>query len=248
MFENIFKRKNNEDSKLEDLDGGKKYRIKDLYIAYPALITRGKNEYGETCIWYNQKKEDIEPIIVRKIRKGDFVENILNGREYGVLIEVGYFEALKFVNQYMINKLTPLELVLDDKSKNVITIGEIKELLYPELKKEDNESNYHDAVLREINEVNNKINLSKISLSEKEEYKKMLIEIANYYVESLKKLSVSKNNQDLSLEVNKKSIYSLRNECMQKLVEIELRLPPEDINDLIGELNLLEENIKSYKK
>lgn len=243
MFENLFKRKNNEDSKLNYLDVGKKYRVKDLYVAYPGLITKGVSA-GESCCIYNEEEAKIEPIIVRKIGKGQFVENVLNGREYGILFEFNYFKALKFVNQYMVNTLTPLELVLNDKSKKIITIGEIKELLYPETKKENNESNYHDAVLREINEVNNKINTSKISLTEKEEYKKMLIEIANYYVECLKDLSSYNNEQEISLNVNKKSIYTLRRECIQKLVKIELRLPTEDINDLIGELKLLEENIK----
>lgn len=246
MFENIFKRK---DNNVEKLNSIKKYRVKDLYVAWPAIITKGINENGNSCVIYNENDEKLEKIIVRKLGKGQFVENVLNGREYGVLMEFNYFEALKFVNQYMVAKLSPLELALDDKSKSFITTSEIKQLLYPELfelENKNNESNYRDVVLREINETNNKINASSLSCIEKEKLKKSLIEIANYYVENLKSLSI-KNNQGLLLEVNKKSIIDLRRESMKKLVEIELLLPPESINDLIGELSLLEENIKKIK-
>ena len=166
MFENIFKRKNNEDNNVEKLNSIKKYKVKDLYVAHPAIITKGIDENGNSCVIYNENHEKLEKIIVRKLGKGQFVENVLNGREYGVLMELGYFKVLKFVNQYMVNELKPLELVLDDKSKKFITTTEIKQLLYSELfelESKNNESNYHDAVLREINEVNNKINSSKIS-------------------------------------------------------------------------------------
>ena len=144
----------------------------------------------------------------------------------------------------MINDLAPLEFYLENKTKTTITTEEICYFLYPNLKKKEISSEYKDVVLREIKETNEKINNSSLSEESKEKLKQSLIEIANYYVNTLKKLSSKTNDRSLNLDTNKKSVIDLRQECMKKLVEIEIMLPPENINNLSLELETLEEEIK----
>ena len=144
----------------------------------------------------------------------------------------------------MINDLAPLEFYLENKTKTTITTEEICYFLYPNLKKKETSSEYKDAVLKQIKETNEKINSSSLSEESKDELKKSLISLAHYYVNTLKELSVKTNNHSLNLDTNKKSVIDLRQECMKKLVEIEIMLPPDNINNLALELETLEEEIK----
>ena len=97
-----------------------------------------------------------------------------------------------------------------------------------------------DVVLQKISETNKKIDKSILDNNKKEELKKSLIELAHYYVETIKNMN---NNKSVNLNVNEISIISLRQDIMKKLVEIEMQLPPEDINNLMNELNILEKEI-----
>ena len=73
-----------------------------------------------------------------------------------------------------------------------------------------------------------------------------LVEIARNYVDILKSMSNS-NSKAISLNVNHESIINLRKETMRKLVEIEMELPPEDIDNISNELMLLEQKIVKSK-
>lgn len=126
MFENLFKRKTKKDNKKDSKNiiyigediVSKKYQVKDLYVAYPALIT--KDVKYEFTINYNQNKESLEKIVV--VKKDDrFAVNVINEREYGIFKKFTYEELEKNLNQYMVNDLIPLELCLDNTVKSTIT-------------------------------------------------------------------------------------------------------------------------------
>ena len=228
---------------LDDIPD-KEYQVSDLYIAYPALITKGKDKDGFDTLVYNGQ-EALEKIVVRYEKNSkSYVINVLNSRRYGIFSSFCYSGLLPFLGQYMINDLAPLEFYLENKTKTTITTEEICYFLYPNLKKKETSSEYKDAVLKQIKETNEKINSSSLSEESKDELKKSLISLAHYYVNTLKELSVKKNNHSLNLDTNKKSVIDLRQECMKKLVEIEIMLPPENINNLALELETLEEEIK----
>ena len=55
------------------------------------------------------------------------------------------------------------------------------------------------------------------------------------------------NSKAISLNVNHESIINLRKEVMRKLVEIEMQLPPENIDTLSQELMLLEQEFVKSK-
>ena len=109
------------------------------------------------------------------------------------------------------------------------------------LEEEKKDEIIKDVVLKQISATNKKIDKSLLEDNKKEELKKELIELAHYYVETIKNMNV---NKSVNLNANEMSIISLRREIMKKLVEIEMQLPPEDINILTNELDLLEKEIR----
>lgn len=233
MFENLFKRKNKKDKSendnvenLNEKENQEVYLVKNLYVAYPALISY-KN--SNNCFVYNEGSKDLEKIIVKKLNEC-YVFNILNSREYGIFSKFNAYKLKDFLNQYMVNKLHPLELILNDKTKTFITKQEIIELLYPEMKPED-EPLYRDVIVQEISKTLTKINDSNIKEEEKEKLRDMLLSIANYYENSLQI-----NNPSLN-------IVDLRMECLKRLVEIEIKLPSENVNNSIGEIAILKGKI-----
>lgn len=149
---------------------------------------------------------------------------------------------MKFIGQYMVYHLHPLELLLDDKTKKYITKEEIISFLSPRIEEEPT-SKYRDIILQKIYETNQKIKTSKIDEMQKEKFQEELIKLANYYVNEIQKINISSQGNN-NLELNKKSIISLKQECMARLVDIELILPPENINMLLDEITKLEEDIK----
>lgn len=245
MFENFFKKKNkkhNEENDKKIIYIGddivsKEYEIKDLYVTYPSLISE-----KDGGIFYNYEEEQLEEIVVLK-KDEFFVENVINGRIYGIFQKFTFETIKKFLNQYMVNELIPLELCLDNFVKTTITTGEILKYLYPDLMFVKSTSGYKDVVLQKISEVNKKIKESVLTKEEKDEFSLSLIELANHYVDTLKKIS-SSNDTSLGLQINRKSILTLKQECMQKLVEIEMMIPNENINFLTDELLELEKEIK----
>lgn len=78
---------------------------------------------------------------------------------------------MKFIGQYMVNELHPLELLLDDKTKKYITKEEIISFLSPRIEEEPT-SKYRDIILQKIYETNQKIKTSKIDETQKEKFKK----------------------------------------------------------------------------
>lgn len=247
MFENLFKKnqKSNDDNLVENNDDYEEFQVSDLYTAYPALISIKYEEDGYVTSYNGQSVTESDVIVVKFISRR-YVENILTGRKYGIFHQFEADELKKFVGQFMVNNLTPLEMVLINKTKTTLTRQEIRELVYPESKKNDEKSKYSDVIIQKIDETNQKVNLSSIDEEEKEKIGKELISIANYYVNTLKKLS-GNNKQNLGLTVNQKSIIDLKKECMERLVEIEIMLPPENINTLMNELSILEQSILKRK-
>ncbi len=214
----------------------KKYKIKDLFVTYPGIISI--NDERDT-IYFNED-DDLEEIIVVKINE-HYVKNVISGLVYGIFNSFSY-KHVSFIGQYMVNQLLPLELLLDDKTKKYITKEEIISFLSPRIKEEPT-SKYRDIILQKIYETNQKIKTSKIDETQKEKFQEELIKLANYYVNEIQKINISSQGNN-NLELNKKSIISLKQECMARLVDIELILPPENINMLLDEITKLEEDIK----
>lgn len=214
----------------------KKYKIKDLFVTYPGIISI--NDERDT-IYFNED-DDLEEIIVVKINE-HYVKNVISGLVYGIFNSFSY-KHVSFIGQYMVNQLLPLEQLLDDKTKKYITKEEIISFLSPRIEEEPT-SKYRDIILQKIYETNQKIKTSKMDEMQKEKLQEELIKLANYYVNEIQKISIfgKKNN---NLELNKTSIISLKQECMTKLVDIEMILPPENINLLLDELSELKEDIK----
>ena len=90
------------------------------------------------------------------------------------------------------------------------------------------------------------MNKSSLENERKNYFRNQLVEIARNYVDILKNMSNS-NSKAISLNVNHESIINLRKEVMRKLVEIEMQLPPENIDTLSQELMLLEQEFVKSK-
>ena len=114
------------------------------------------------------------------------------------------------------------------------------------LVEESKEEKIKDVVLNKIAETNLKIEKSILTEEKKLELKNKLIELAYYYVNTLKNMNFDK--QSINLDINQISIIGLRTEIMKKLFEIEIQLPPENLNVLNNDLLLLEKEINTRKK
>ena len=216
------------------------FEVKKLYIATPGLITRDDDESGH--YWYD-KADEAKEYIVCEFVNDKMVRNVLNGREYYIFFRTEITE--KNINTYMVNKLTPFESCLKEeyKTRTNITREEIINFLYP---KEENLNTIKDIVLKQIKETDDKINKSSITEEEKTHLKNNLIDIARNYVETLKSMN-NTSSKVINLNTTNESIINLRKETMRKLVEIEMELPPEDIDNISNELMLLEQEIVKSK-
>ena len=114
------------------------------------------------------------------------------------------------------------------------------------LVEESKEEKIKDVVLNKIAETNLKIENSILNEEKKLELKNNLIELAYYYVNTLKSMNFDK--QLINLDTNQIAIIGLRTEIMKKLFEIEMQLPPENLNVLNNDLLLLEKEINARKK
>lgn len=227
MFENIFRRKIQKRNKIEKIKTQKEFLVKDLYVTYPGVVSLNRSK--EDTISFNQDNDDLEPIIV--IKTGNrYVRNVLNGRKYGIYSKFLYDEVFEcFLNQYMVGRLEPLELAINDKLKTTITREEIIDLLYPEnnhdkdLEEEidENEEEIKDSVLREILSVSNYLEECLVSEDEKERIRNELKELGSYYVNGLIELKSKKGEITLSF----KNELDLKNKCMRLLTEIEEKIP-----------------------
>lgn len=238
---NIFNKKNKEVNgvNLEDI-----WQVKDLYTTEPSIITKVRINEKDT-IYYNEDGEKLEQIVVIKVDE-KFVKDIISGRIYGRFSAFDFREVSNFVGQYMVDKIHPLEFELNDKTKRVITRDEVIEFLYHDTKQEETSTNeYSDACLRQINETNKKITKSNLEEEVKDKMREELLNIANYYVNTLKEMT---NNQASKLSISQTSVLTLRKECMDRLVKLEMMLPPDSINSLEEELRLLEKEIKILKR
>lgn len=198
-----------------------------MFAAYAGMIStnRERNE-----IYFNESRTHLSKIIVVKVNQY-YVKDIISERLYGIFGKFDCIECVKFIGQYMVYHLHPLELLLDDKTKKYITKEEIIPFLSPIIEEEPT-SKYRDILLQKIYETNQKINASKMDETQKEKLQEELIKLANYYANEMQKISIS-NQGNNNLELNKKSIISLKQECMARLVDIEIILPPENINMLL---------------
>ena len=235
----IFKRDTNKNVLADDnLENDEVFEVKDLYIT-----TLGKViETGTVYFHYELSVKSTEPIIVKRINRNRKVLDILNNIEY-----FHYYSNIKdkFLGCYMAGELKPLSMILMDKSKTTIRKSEILSLLYP--KQEITTTNsFKDVVLKQIYETLSKVDKSSLEKERKDFLRDELVEIARNYVDILKSMSNS-NSKVISLNVNHESIINLRKETMRKLVEIEMELPPEDIDNISNELMLLEQKIVKSK-
>lgn len=240
---NIFNKKNKgvNSVKIEDI-----WQVKDLYTTEPSIITKSKKNENET-IHYNELNKELEQIVVIKVDE-KFVKDIISGRIYGRFSAFDFRGVSNFVGQYMVDVIRPLELELNDKTKRVITRDEVIDFLYHDTKQEETSNNqYLDACLRQINETNKRITKSSLEEEVKDKMREELISIANYYVNTLKQ-STNANNQTSKLSLSQTSVVSLRKVCMDRLVKLEMMLPPDSINSLEEELILLENEIKKLKR
>ena len=242
----IFKRKNKQNNiNNNKLEKDEVFNVKDLYVTYMAKVVRN----SETDGWTWLGESDSERIIVKKINDRS-VENILNNAWYFIFhsMSTNMFDEYfidKYIGYYMINELKPLSMILMDKSKTTIRKGEILSLLY--LKQEITTANsFKDVVLKQIYETLSRVNKSSLENERKNYFRNQLVEIARNYVDILKNMSNS-NSKAISLNVNHESIINLRKEVMRKLVEIEMQLPPENIDTLSQELMLLEQEFVKSK-
>ena len=228
MFENIFRRKKQKRNKIEKIKKQQEFLVKDLYVTYPGVVSLNRSK--EDTISFNQDNDDLEPIIV--IKTGNrYVRNVLNGRKYGIYSKFLYDEVFEcFLNQYMVGRLEPLELAINDKLKTTITREEIIGLLYPESntnkdddeeKDETLEEKIKDHVLQEILRVSNTLEEMIISDLEKEKIRNELKQLGSYYVNGLIELKSKKGEITLSF----KNELDLKNECMRLLTEIEEQVP-----------------------
>lgn len=242
----IFKRKNKQnDINNNKLEKDEVFNVKDLYVTDLAKVDKNPETDGWT--WFG--KSDSETIIVKQIDNYR-VENILNNAKYFIfdsmsnnMFDKYYLD--KYIGYYMVSELKPLSMILMDKSKTTIRKSEILSLLYP--KQEITTTNsFKDVVLKQIYETLSKVNKSSLEKERKDFLRDELVEIARNYVDILKSMSNS-NSKAISLNVNHESIINLRKETMRKLVEIEMELPPEDIDNISNELMLLEQKIVKSK-
>ena len=227
-----------EDNNIEEQECLDVYNIKDLYLAMTGLVTRDNEK--SNFYWYNKDKKEGE-LIVCQVIASNKVRNVLNKREYYIFTRMnGYFQD--YNRTYMVDVLKPFESELDDqyKTRETITREEIIEYLYPNSKKE--EIVVKDVILNKISETDDKINKSSLDDEIKEKLKNKLVEIANNYVHTLKDMS-NPNSTAISLNAKKESLLNLRQEVARELVEIEMMLPPEKIDILTDELEVLEKKI-----
>ena len=206
-----------------------------------------KNSEIDGWTWFGVR--DSERIIVKQIDDHS-VENILNNTKYFIFHSMSNniynkYYLDKYIGCYMVSELKPLSMILMDKSKTTIRKSEILSLLYP--KQEITTTNsFKDVVLKQIYETLSKVDKSSLEKERKDFFRDELVEIARNYVDILKSMSNS-NSKAISLNVNHESIINLRKETMRKLVEIEMELPPEDIDNISNELMLLEQEIVKNK-
>ena len=242
----IFKRKTNQnDINNNKLEKDEVFNVKDLYVTHLAKVV--KNTENNCWTWLGESNS--ERIIVKQI--DDYrVENILNNARYFIfrsmsnnMFDEYYID--KYIGCYMIHGLKPLSMILMDKSKTTISKSEILSLFYP--KQEITTTNsFKDVVLKQIYETLSKVDKSSLEKERKDFLRDELVEIARNYVDILKSMSNS-NSKAISLNVNRESVINLRKEVIKKLVEIEMQLPPENIDTLSQELMLLEQEIVKSK-
>ena len=114
MFESLFKRKNIKDKNNNDVENLNKkenqevYLVKDLYVAYPALVSY-KN--SNKCFVYNEGNISLEKIVVKKINEY-YVNNILNDRKYGIFSK----RKIKKIIKKTIKRLFILVMILFQKN------------------------------------------------------------------------------------------------------------------------------------
>ena len=232
---------------VKDYDGnlfGRELYTKELFPIFNSKTKKNKYlveiKYDYDSILVTQVKCFIESIPIMKVSSMIKCENFIVGHQVANLNDYD-----RYINKFRGTRLFKRddEKALKEWKDKIIKYSHtnvFKEDFYLE---EDNKKDeiIKDVVLQKISETNKKIDKSLLDNNRKEELKNSLIELAHYYVETIKNMN---NNKSVNLNVNETSIISLRQEIMKKLVEIEMQLPPEDINILTNELNLLEKEIR----
>lgn len=229
-------RKNNNDLVNND----EVFEVKDLYIT-----SLGKVKLTEGIFEYYASLEILEDkvIIVKRINHNKKVKDILNNLEYYHFYS-NSLNSRKYYGIYMVGELKPLSMFLEDKTKTKITKRELLSIFYPQ-NTISNTNEYKDVILEQIKKTNDKINKLSLSEEDKNNLKNKLIEIARNYVDSLK--NMTNHNKNISLNTDNESIINLRREVMKKLVEIEMELPPESIDNISNELEILEQEIFKHR-
>lgn len=227
------------DINSNDLENDEVFEVKDLYITTLGRVINAGIFFDS----FSLKKLKNDPIIVKRINHNKKVLDVLNNIEYFHFYSNKSIK--KYVGCYMAGELKPLSIVLEDKTKTHISKRELLKIFYPE-SEISLTSDIKDIVLKQIKDTDDKINKSSLSEEEKNNLKNKLIDIARNYVGILKNMSKS-NSKSISLNTSNESVINLRREIMKKLVEIEMQLPPEDIDNISNELMLLEKDIFKNK-
>ncbi len=110
-------------------------------------------------IYFNESRTHLNKIIVVKVNQY-YVKDIISERSYGIFGRFDRIEYVKFIGQYMVYHLHPLELLLDDKTKKYITKEEIISFLSPRIEEEPT-SKYRDINYKKYMKQTRKLKLQR---------------------------------------------------------------------------------------
>lgn len=169
------------------------FEVKDLYMTRLGYVRR---EDLMTYFWEVLPKDSVNGDCIIVKRKGKRkVVNVINNREYYLF--QGNKELYNHVGQILANQLLPLEMTLYDPTITSLSLLDIKTLLMSR--------KYSDNIFERLNELNNKINTSNISIDEKIKLRQDLINIATCYIEVMTKI-----DNDLELNNINNEYFSLK--------------------------------------
>ncbi len=215
----------------------KKWNIKKLYLAYPALLTRDSRCFK---FYYNEAREIPEPIIVKKINN-KCVKNVLTNKTYAIFEKIDYLKCLDYVGEYVVGNLTPLESLDIFRGKTTISETVLRQMLTP--KKDENFDEIKEPFLVCILEIVEKVKKSDLSLEEKAKLASELTALLDYYKSGLER--IKKFDSEIKLTSVPNTLLSLREECLVKLTDIEESLPRDLDNNCDNDFKILRKRIDS---
>lgn len=215
----------------------RKWNIRKLYLAYPALLTRDSRCFK---FYYNEACEIPEPIVVKKINS-KFVKNVLTNKNYAIFKKIDYLKCLDYVGEYVVGNLTPLESLDMFKGKTTISKTELRQMLTP--RNDENSDEIKEPFLVCILETVEKVKKSDLSLEEKTKLASELTTLLDYYKSGLER--IKKFDNDIKLTSVPNTLLSLREECLMMLTKIEESIPSDLENNSDNDFKILRKKIDS---